>query len=144
MTKTLEQLSKKMREIDFAMFTTRAADGTLTSRPMSNNGDVEYTGDSFFFSQDSARKIAEIEQDASVGLAFTGSKGLLGQPPLFIAIEGTAELIRDKAAFEAHWTKDLDYWFKDGIDSPDLVLIKVHAGCMRYWDGEDSGELTLA
>lgn len=143
MTMTLKQLSEKMSDIDFAMFATAGANGTLTSRPMSNNGDVDYTGDSYFFSHASARKVAEIEENDAVALSFTGSKGLLGQPPLFIAIEGRAELIRDKSAFAAHWTKDLDYWFKDGIDSADLVLIKVHAGRIRYWDGEDEGELTV-
>ena len=31
---TLEQLSKKMAKLDFAMLTTRSGDGTMTARPM--------------------------------------------------------------------------------------------------------------
>ena len=140
---TLPDLSKKMADIDFAMLSTRAKGGQIAARPMSNNGDVEYKGDSWFFALDSTHTIEDIERDPQVGMSFAGSKGLLGKPPLFIAVEGKAEIIRDKAAFSAHWTKDLDYWFERGTDTPGLVLIKVHATRIHYWDGKDEGELTL-
>ena len=52
-------------------------------------------------------------------------------------------MIRDKAAFEAHWNKDLDVWFEKGVDTPNLVLIKVHATRIKYWDGEDQGEIIV-
>ena len=139
----LKELSKKMRSIDFTMLTTRTASGALTSRPMSNNGDVDYDGDSWFFTTEDAGMVADIMGDPIVGLTLTGDKGLLGKPGIFIAIEARAELIRDKAQFVAHWTRDLDRWFPQGADSPNLVLIKAHASRIAYWDGEDEGELTL-
>ena len=40
--------------------------------------------------------------------------------PFFITVEGRAELIHDKNRFAEHWTKDLDAWFKDGVDTPGL------------------------
>jgi general stress protein 26 len=140
---TLEDLSKKMADIDFAMLSTRAENGAIAARPMSNNGDVEYDGDSWFFTYEEAHTVADIQRDAKVGLSFQGSKSLLGKPPLFIAVEGTAELIRDKAAFAEHWTKDLDYWFEQGIDTPNIVLIKVHASRIHYWNGKDEGEILV-
>lgn len=140
---TLPDLSKHMAKIDFAMLSTRTDNGALASRPMSNNGEVEYDGDSFFFAYDSARSIDDIARESQVGLTFTGTPGLLGKPPLFIAIEGTAELIRDKAAFAAHWTKGLDRWFEQGTDTPGLILIKVHADRIHFWDGEDEGEVAV-
>ena len=139
----LKELSKKMRSIDFTMLTTRTASGALTSRPMSNNGDVDYDGDSWFFTTEDTGMVTDIAADPIVGLTLTGDKGLLGKPGIFIAIEARAELIRDKAQFVAHWTKDLDRWFPQGADSPNLVLIKAHASRIAYWDGEDEGELTL-
>lgn len=138
---TLKDLAKKMRGIDFTVLSTHAADGMIAARPMSNNGDVEYDGDSWFFTSDDTHVVSEIESNPKVGLALQGSKGLLGQPGIFITIEAEAELIRDKATFKAHWTKDLERWFKDGVDSPGLVLIKAHATRIHYWDGEDQGEL---
>ena len=139
----LKELSKKMRSIDFTMLTTRTANGALTARPMSNNGEVDYDGDSWFFTTEDTGMVTDIAADPIVGLTLTGDKGLLGKPGIFIAIEARAELIRDKAQFVAHWTKDLDRWFPQGADSPNLVLIKAHASRIAYWDGEDEGELTL-
>jgi pyridoxamine 5'-phosphate oxidase like protein len=62
---------------------------------------------------------------------------------IYVAIEGNAELIRDKAIFKAHWTSDLDRWFDKGVDTPNIVLIKVKANRITYWDGEEEGEVQV-
>ena len=142
-TMTLETLSKEMRDIDLTMLTTRPSDGRLATRPMSNNGEVEYDGDSYYFTWDSSSMVRDIEADAHVGLSFQGAKGLFGKPPLFVAVEGRGEISRDKADFAAHWTSELDRWFKDGVDTAGVVMIKVRATRVRYWDGEDQGEVSL-
>jgi general stress protein 26 len=139
---TLADLSKKMAKLDFAMLSTIALDGGLTARPMSNNGDVEYQGDSYFFAYEQSRKIAEIRANNRVALSYTGAAGMLGGPPLFVEVAGSASLITDKTAFVDHWTKDLDRYFPEGIDTPGVVLIKVHADAIRYWDGGDEGLIT--
>jgi len=46
---TLTDISEKMRDIDFAVLSTRASGGEIAARPMSNNRQVEYDGDNFFF-----------------------------------------------------------------------------------------------
>lgn len=143
MTLALSDISKKLKDIDFAMLSTFSSNGEIASRPMSNNGDVEYDGDNYFFAFDDTHMIKEIEANDHVGLTFVGSKSLLGKPPIFIAIEAKAELIRNKAAFEAHWNTDIAKWAKDGIDTPGLTLIKAHATRIHYWDGEDEGELAV-
>ena len=140
---SLKDLSKKMAKLDFAMMTTRSPDGVLTSRPMSNNGDVEYAGDSYFFAYQASRKITELRADPHVSLTYTGAVGMLGGPPLFVAVEGAAVLIEDKQAFADHWTKDLDRYFPEGIDTPGVIMIRVHAASIRYWDGADEGEITV-
>ena len=143
MTKTLSDIAETMRDIDFTMLSTKTTDGGIASRPMSNNRDVDYDGDSWFFSMDDTLTVSDVLHDPNVGMTLHGNKGLLGKPPMFIAAEGKAEIIRDKAVFEQHWVKDLERWFKDGVDTPGLVLIKVHADRVHYWDGEDQGEVKL-
>lgn len=143
MTKTLADIAETMRDIDFTMLSTKTADGGIAARPMSNNRDVDYDGDSWFFALESTHTVQEIQADANVGLTLHGNKGLLGKPPIFIAAEGKADIIRDKAAFEKHWVKDLDRWFEQGVDTPGLTLIHVRADRVHYWDGEDQGEITL-
>lgn len=140
---TLDEIAETLRDIDFAMLMTRTESGEIAGRPMSNNRDVEYDGDSFFFTSEETQTVADIERDRNVALSYTGSKGLLGKPPVFITVQGEAELIRDKEAFDAHWVEDLERWFEDGVDTPGLVLIKVHANRIHYWDGESEGEVAL-
>jgi general stress protein 26 len=138
---TLRELAKKMAKLDFAMFSTVSFDGGLTARPMSNNGDVEYEGDSYFFAYLESRKVGEIRANNHVGLSYTGAAGMLGGPPLFLEVEGLATLIEDKTMFANHWTKDLDRYFPDGINTPGVVMIKVRADRIRYWDGSDEGAI---
>jgi general stress protein 26 len=142
-TKSIEDLSKQLQKIDFCMLHTNGEAGASSVRPMSNNGDVEYDGDSYFFSYVDTRKVSDIERGSRVGLTFTAPPSLLGKPGIFLAVDGTAILIRDKSEFEAHWVKDLERWFPEGIDTPGIVLIKVLAAEIQYWDGEDSGRIQL-
>ena len=141
---SLADLAKKMRDIDFAILSTRTEGGAVAGRPMSNNKQVDFDGDAFFFTCDDTRTVADIERDPRVGLGYQGKSGALGFKPFFITVEGRAELIRDKARFAEHWTKDLDRWFEQGIDTPGLVLVKVGAERLHYWDGFDEGEVKLS
>ncbi len=143
-TKTLPEIAELMAKIDFCMMET-LSDGHIAARPMSSNGDVEYRGQSFFFSNEDTRKIRDIRADARVGLSFQGSGGVLGlvgKPGVMVHVQGRASLIDDRAAFEAHWVPDLEYWFEQGIDTPGLILIRVDAERITYWDGEENGAVT--
>lgn len=135
--KTIAELAQRMREIDIAMLSTHSEGNTIASRPMSNNQQVEFEGHSYYFSDGNTRTISDIESNPKVTLTFQGPRRFA------LAIEGEAELIRDKAQFQAHWTPDLDKWFEKGIDTPGIVLIKVNARRVHYWDGTDQGEITL-
>ena len=142
-TMTLKDISERMQDIDFCMLTTKTATGELASRPMSNNGDVEYDGDSWFFAYETAAFVDEIARDPKVGLTFAGAKSLLGKPGIFIGVGGQASLVRDKSEFAAHWVDSLERWFPDGIETPGMVMLKVEASHLHYWDGEDGGEVRL-
>ena len=135
--KSLSDLSDKMREIDIAMLMTRTDGGAIAGRPMSNNGDVEYDGDSYYFTMQDARMVGDIEADPTVSLAFQG------EDMFMVAVQGKGEIVRDKEAFDEHWNADLDEWFEDGIDTEGLVMIKVSAERVHYWDGEENGEIRL-
>ena len=139
----LSDISEKMRDIDFAILSTRTAGGAISGRPMSNNRQVEYDGDNYFFTCDHHRAVKDIEGDRNVAVNYQSKSGMLGMKPFFITIEGAAELIRNKGQFAQHWTKDLEEWFKQGIDTPGLIMIKVHAQRLHYWDGYDEGEIAL-
>jgi general stress protein 26 len=140
---SLSELSEKMRDIDFAMLMTRSEGGAIAGRPMSNNGEVQYRGDSYYFTWERSRMVNDIKREPKVALSFQGGKGLLGKPPIMINVEGDAELVHDKAAFAEHWNKGLDRWFEQGVDTPGVVMIRVHATRIHYWHGEEDAEIPL-
>ena len=143
MTRNIKQLAEKMKDIDFAMLATRTHGGAIASRPMSNNREVEYDGDAWFFTEEQTLMVQDIENNPQVNLSYQGQSGLLGMRPFFLAIEGTATLVRDRSLFAEHWTKGLERWWPEGIDTPGLVLIKISGDRAHYWDGEDEGEVAL-
>ncbi|WP_421590993.1 pyridoxamine 5'-phosphate oxidase family protein [Shinella sp. M27] len=140
---TLPEIARKLRKIDFCMMSTHGGSAAITNRPMSNNGDVDYDGDSWFFSFEDTNKVAEIRRDPHVSLAFTEAPSLLGKPGIFISIEGEARISKDKAEFADHWVPDLERWFTQGVDTPGLVLIQVRGKRVQYWDGEHNGTIPL-
>lgn len=132
---SLKDIAQKMRQIDIAMMSTHTSGEEIAARPMSNNRDVDYDGQSYYFTLDETRTVSDIAKNANVGLSFQG------EDMFFLHIEGDAALIRDKAAFKEHWDPDLDKWFEKGIDTPGIVMIKVDATRINYWDGMEEGEL---
>ena len=135
----LESIAKLLAKLDIGMLTTKADDGTLHGRPMSNNGEVEYDGDSWFFAEDDTRKVTEIEADPAVELAFIDSDAAT-----WINVEGEASIVRDDVERKkALWLDELERWFPNGPEDPKVVLIKVHAQRIDAWakDGEWQIEL---
>ncbi len=141
--KPLSRITKAMKDIDFVMLGTHAEGGAIGGRPMSNNREVDYDGDSYYFTWEDCRMVDDIKRDPQVALSLQGKKSLLGAPGIFIAVEGTADIVRDKAQFEKHWSKDLERWFEQGIDTEGLVMLHVRATRIAYWDGEDEGDIVV-
>jgi general stress protein 26 len=139
--KSIGEISKRMAGIDIAILSTHSENGQIANRPMSNNGDVSYDGTSYYFTFEQARTVVDIQANPKA-LGFTGTGGIFSDA-IYLAVEGNADLIRDKAAFKTHWTSDLDRWFEQGVDTPNIVLIRVKATRVTYWDGEDEGEVKL-
>ena len=140
--KSLADIAKEMAGIDIAILSTHTESGEIANRPMSNNGDVTYEGTSYYFTYEKARTVPDIERNSKVALGFASQAGLFSKG-IYVAVEGVAELIRDKAAFKQHWTSGLDKWFDDGVDTPGIVLIKVKAKRVTYWKGREEAEIEL-
>ena len=133
----LSDIAAKMRKLDICMMTTADNNGRLTSRPMSNNGDVEYDGNSWFYSLEESEVVKELRSNPNVCLSFQGSD------MLYITLTGNAKLINDKETLKKHWVSSLDRWFKDGADTHGIIMIHVKASNAKYWHNEESGEVNL-
>jgi general stress protein 26 len=119
------------------MFTTMTADGRHVSRPMAVQ-EVEFDGDLWFFAYADSAKVVEIASNPQVNVAFSNTK-----QSEWTSIAGTAEVVHDRTKAEQLWSKTLKTWFPDELETPGLVLIKVHADTAEYWDAPSSKVLRL-
>jgi general stress protein 26 len=139
MSETLTQGEKlgKLREIvkavDICMLTTVDERGDLHSRPMSNNRDVEFDGDLWFFTYGSSHKVDEVGRVPKVNASFADVDG-----QLYASLTGHAEVVRDRAKVEELWKPHLRAWFPEGVDTPDIALLKVTVERAEYWDSSQS------
>ena len=90
-----------MAKIDFCMMQTVGEDGVNT-RPMSNNGEVQYDGDNWFFSRADSTKNGEIEKDDRVQLTFTDPEEMN-----FISVWGKGEIVDDVDKKKELWQDEL-------------------------------------
>jgi general stress protein 26 len=134
---TREDKLRKLREIvkavDICMLTTLDERGELHSRPMSNNREVEFDGDLWFFTYGSSHKVDEVGRVSRVNAAFADIDG-----QQYASVSGRAEVVRDRAKIEELWQPHLKAWFPEGADTPDIALLKVTAERAEYWDGSQS------
>jgi general stress protein 26 len=114
------------------MFTTMTDDGRHVSRPMAVQ-DVEFDGDLWFFTLDDTAKVQQLRTHPEVNVAFADEKNAS-----WTSLSGRAELVHDRAKAEELWSKPLEVWFSDGLETPGLALVKVHADTAEYWDAADS------
>jgi general stress protein 26 len=134
----IKKVAKLMRDLDFCMFTTHAGRGGFHARPMSNNGEVEFDGDVWFFSAADSRKVREIKANPTVHLSYADL-----QDWRFVSMTGRAQVVRDPEKKAELWMDDLERWFDDGPDSEGIVLIKVTPSLVSYWTRSGSGDLRI-
>jgi general stress protein 26 len=137
----LAKLATMMRGIDLCMMTTQAKDRTLHTFPMSNNGEVDFGGDAWFFTARDSRKVKELTKDPRVSLSYVGGTK---REPVWIAVSGTAAIVDDAEQKSELWQKELERWFESGPEDPEVVLIHVSAQRATWWSGEEQGEVELA
>jgi general stress protein 26 len=134
---TLEDKLRKLREIvkavDICMLTTVDERGDMHSRPMSNNREVEFDGDLWFFTYGSSHKVDEVGRVPKVNASFADIDG-----QQYASLTGRAEVVRDRAKIAQLWQPHLKAWFPEGVETPDIALLKVTTERAEYWDGSQS------
>lgn len=138
---SLKSIAEKMKDIDVCMMTTITTKGDTSSRPMSNNRDVEYDGTSYFFTELDSRVATDIKTNNHVTLSAQHNK-LIGANA-YISVSGKGKVITDKTEMKKHWNKDVEIYFADGLDSPNIAMIEVRAEHIKFWEGAKESELTL-
>lgn len=121
-------LKDKIKDIKIAMLTTIDEHGELRSRPMTTHT-IENDGIIWFFTNDFSPKVNEIKQHQNVALSYSDP-----DDDIYVSISGTAELVRDHKKMAELWNPILKAWFPEGLNDPDLALMKISITQAEYWD----------
>lgn len=132
--KARKQLWDLIKDIKFAMFTTRHSNGHLHSRPMTtqNKGVDEDTSLWFFVGRDN-NLLEDIADDSNVDIVYADPGA-----DSYVSVSGTAQLIESQAKKEQLWSPLAKGWFPQGVDDPNLALVQVQITHANYWDVKSS------
>lgn len=134
----IEKIRDLIKGIRIAMLTTIDTDGSLRSRPMGTQ-EAEFDGDLWFFTTASSAKVHEVERDGRVNASYAAP-----DDNRYVSLSGTAQLVRDRAKAKELWNPILKAWFPDGLEDPDLALLRVRVEKAEYWDAPSSKMVQLA
>ncbi len=132
-TDDLEKLRELVKDIDFCMLTTVDEQGDMHSRPMSANGEIDASGNVWFFTGASSQKVSEVKQSPKVNVSFADPKN-----QHYVSLTGTAKLVRDQQKIDELWKPEFKMWFPEGKDDPEVALLRVSLEKAEYWDSPSS------
>lgn len=131
-----QKLWQMVQDIKIAMLATRDG-GVLRCRPMECL-QIEENGTLWFFTGASSPKTAEMNDEHEVALAFADKAN-----QNYVSISGVATLLRDEKKARALWTEEQRIWYPNGLDDPNLSLLRVKVQQAEYWD-RPTGEMVAA
>ncbi len=135
---SVEKLREMIKDIRVAMLTTVAPDGTLHSRPMMTQ-EAEFDGTLWFLTGQDTAKAGEVAEHRSVNVAYANP-----DDNRYVSLSGLATILRDREKAEELWSVAYRAWFPEGLDDPNLVLLKVEVEAAEYWDASSGRMLALA
>jgi general stress protein 26 len=134
----IPEIARIVKTIDTCMFATRDGDGILQARPMSNNGEVEWDGTSWFFAPSEGRLVAEIERDPECLTTYRADDRFA-----WVALSGEARIVQDDDAKRRLWLTELERWFPNGPEDPGVALIRFESTAARWWTDQGEGRADL-
>ena len=123
-----------IKDIRFAMFTTRHVNGHLHARPMTTqNRDIDEISSLWFFMSRVNGPVDDLTRDPMVNVAYADPS-----KDSYVSVSGKARIVDDNAMKQKLWSKMNDAWFPDGPTDPDVALVEVRIAHAEYWDVKQS------
>lgn len=123
-TLTQEKVVEVMRGERFVMLSC-IQDGKIASHPMTPQ-QVTDDADVVFFIGLQGRQADALRSDPAVNLAFATAGS-------WLSVAGRAEFFEDRALAEELWDGSVDAYFPEGIDDPDLGMLRVRGESAQFW-----------
>ena len=128
-----------IKDIRFAMFTSRHANGHLHARPMTTqNSSVDEDASLWFFMSRRGEPVADLVLEPLVNVAYADPDA-----NRYVSVSGTAEVVDDAGKKQQLWTKAAAAWFPGGSTDADLALVQVRIIHANYWHNDESKMMQL-
>lgn len=124
-----QHLWKLIKDTRVAMFTTRAPNGELSSRPMTTQNRELGDNTLWFFMSRSGEPVAELSADRTVNVLYSNPG-----KDTYVSVSGRAQLVDDPEQKRRLWSPLDKSWFPGGPSDPDLGLVKVVITHAHVWD----------
>ena len=133
-TDSREKLWGLIKDIRFAMFTTRHSNGHLHSRPMTTqNSKIDEDSNLWFFMSKKGEPVADLTADSTVSVTYADT----GEDS-YVSVSGSAAVVDVAAKKQQLWSKMAEAWFPGGPTDADLALVRVKITHGNYWDVKES------
>lgn len=119
------------------MLTTVGTDGPLRSRPMAAQ-EGDFDGTLWFFTKTGSEKTSEIRQNPQVNASYVST-----EEHHYVSLTVKASLVQDRQKMQKLWSPVYRAWFPQGLDDPELALLRVDVEQADYWDMLSSSMLQL-
>ena len=134
-----DKLWTMIKDIKFAMFTTRHGNGHLHARPMTTQNKALDDDDSlWFFMAKKGDPVEDLKTDPVVNVVYADPSS-----DTYVSVSGTAAVLEDAAKKQQLWNKAAEAWFPGGPTDPDLALVQVRIIHANYWDVKASKPVQL-
>jgi general stress protein 26 len=126
----IDHLAKRIKGIRIAMMTTVCKDGSLCSRPMVTQ-EADFDGGLWFFTKADSAGAGQVEAEGQVNVTYENSL-----ESIYVSLSGRATLVQDRQLIEKQWNEELRVWFPEGVNDPQLALLRVAVDNWAYWDAQ--------
>lgn len=127
-TTAVEKIREITKHARYCLFGTALSKPPVTVRPMTVQS-VDDAGTLWFLSGRSTHTNQHLAKEPRAQLFFANADKLE-----FLTLDGTATIHTDRPTREAHWTPMAKTWFNEGIDDPELTVLKFQPAAGHYWD----------
>lgn len=129
---SLEKLKDLLEGTRICMLSTYNEDKRIHTRPMAYQ-DIDENGTIYFFTNEYSSKIDEISVNNEINISFTNT-----DKNNYVVIKADAKLSKDRAKMEELFNPMIKVWLPEGLEDPNISLIKADLKSAEYWDTTSS------
>lgn len=121
-----QHVAELIKDFRIALLTTRNAEGRFVAHPLTVQ-ETEFDGDLWFLVSKGSTFVSDLRADDGAGISLSSNDS-------WVSLSGSASLVEDRARVREMWSSLYEAWFPEGVDDPDLGLLKFTAESAEYWD----------